>query len=70
MKRQTEKQTEKENIPYKEMIAELEQILRKLENQELDMDDLESNVKRAVQLIEICKERLFDTSANIDKILG
>ena len=70
MKRQAEKQTEKENIPYKEMIVELEQLLKNLENQELDMDDLENKAKRAVQLIEMCKERLFDTSANIDKILG
>jgi exodeoxyribonuclease VII small subunit len=70
MKQQTEKQTKKENIPYKEMIAELEQILQKLENQELDMDDLENKVKRAVQLIEMCKERLFNTGESIDKILG
>ena len=70
MKKEIEKGTEKENIPYKEMIAELEQILLKLENHELDMDDLEGKVKRAAQLIETCKERLFDTSANIDKILG
>jgi len=70
MKRQMEKQPEKENIPYKEMVAELEQILQKLENNELDMDDLESKVKRAAQLIEMCKERLFDTGAKIEEILG
>jgi len=64
------KEIEKEKIPYKEMVTELEQILRKLENNELDMDDLENKVKRAVQLIEMCKERLFDTGASIEKILG
>jgi len=63
------KQMEKENIPYKEMIAELEQILQKLESHDLDMGDLENKVKRAAQLIEMCKEKLFDTSTRIDKIL-
>ena len=65
-----EKQKEKEKIPYKEMVAELEQILKKLESQELDMDDLENKVKRAALLIEMCKERLFDTEAKIEEILG
>ena len=59
----------KENMTYKDIVAELEQILQKLENNELDMDDLENKVKRAAKLIETCKEKLFNTSSNIDKIL-
>ena len=59
----------KKNGSYKEATTELEKILKELENNELSIDELESKVKQAAELIELCKEKLFKTDAEIEKIL-
>jgi exodeoxyribonuclease VII small subunit len=59
----------KKNGSYKEATIELEKILKELESNELSIDDLENKVKQAAELIELCKEKLFKTDAEIEKIL-
>ena len=59
----------KKNVSYKEAINEIEEILNKLENNELDVDELSEKVKRVSQLVTICKEKLHNTEQEIDKIL-
>ena len=59
----------KKIITYKESIEELENILKELENNELDIDILSIKVKRAAELVAICKEKLFNTNEEIEKIL-
>ena len=59
----------KKNRSYKEATIELEKILKELESNELDIDDLENKVKQAAELIELCKEKLFRADAEIEKIL-
>ena len=56
-------------MTYKEAMTELDKILREFENNELDIDDLESKMKCAAELIELCKSKLFSTNAEIEKIL-
>lgn len=55
---------------YKEAFSELENILTKLENNELDVDELTENVKKASELIKFCKAKLFDTEAEVEKIIN
>jgi len=59
----------KKNVSYKEAINEIEEILNKLENNELDVDELSEKVKRVSQLVTLCKEKLHNTEQEIDKIL-
>ncbi len=59
----------KKNVSYKEAIIEIEGILRQLENNELDVDELSEKVKRVSQLVTLCKEKLHNTEQEIDKIL-
>ena len=59
----------KKNSSYKEAITEIEEILRQLENNELDVDQLSEKVKRVSQLVTLCKEKLHNTEEEIDKIL-
>jgi exodeoxyribonuclease VII small subunit len=59
----------KKTVSYKEAITEIEEILRQLENNELDVDELSEKVKRVSQLVTLCKERLHNTEKEIDKIL-
>jgi exodeoxyribonuclease VII small subunit len=60
---------DKKNTSYKTAYAELEEILFKLENNELDVDDLTANVKKASELIKYCKSKLFETETEIEKII-
>ena len=59
----------KKNSSYKEAIAEIDEILRQLENNELDVDELSEKVKRVSHLVTLCKEKLHNTEEEIDKIL-
>ncbi|MDP4184647.1 MAG: exodeoxyribonuclease VII small subunit [Bacteroidota bacterium] len=57
-------------IAYKEAVAEIEEILEKIENEELDVDDLSEKVKRVSSLLKICRDKLFQTEQEVEKILG
>jgi exodeoxyribonuclease VII small subunit len=57
-------------LNYREAFAELEVILAKVESDELNVDDLTVQVKRAAELIKFCKNRLFETESEIEKIIG
>jgi exodeoxyribonuclease VII small subunit len=54
---------------YTEAFAQLNDILDKIENGELDVDDLTANVKKAAELIKTCKSKLYETEAEVEKIL-
>lgn len=56
-------------VTYKEAISEIEEILEKIENDELDVDELSEKVKRVSSLIKICKDKLQTTEAEVEKIL-
>lgn len=56
-------------ISYKEAVAEIENILEKIENEDLDVDDLTEKVKRVSSLIKLCKEKLHNTEQEVEKIL-
>lgn len=59
----------KKEFSYKKAIDEIESIMYKLENEEIDLDELSKNVKRASELIGNCKGKLRDTESEIDKII-
>ncbi len=56
-------------ISYGEAIAEIEEILEKIENDELDVDDLAEKVGRVSMLLKLCKEKLQKTNDQVEKIL-
>ena len=57
-------------LTYNEAYAELESILEKIENAELDVDKLTSQVKRASELIRFCKSKLHETETEVEKIIS
>ena len=61
--------TEKQEPKYEEAVRQLEAIVEKLENNELDIDELSTELKKAQQLIQLCKDKLTKTDAEINKIL-
>ena len=42
-------------IKYGKAMEELEEILKRIEQEEVDIDDLAQEVKRASELIQLCK---------------
>jgi len=60
---------QKKTVTYNEAVSEIEEILKRIENEELDVDVLSENVKKVSTLIKSCKDKLFDTEAEVDKIL-
>ncbi|QQS51811.1 MAG: exodeoxyribonuclease VII small subunit [Bacteroidota bacterium] len=59
----------KQNTSYNEAFGELTRILETIENKEPDMDSLTAQVKKAAELVKFCKSKLFETEAEIEKIL-
>lgn len=56
-------------IKYEDALMQLEEIVRRMENDELDIDSLASKLKTAQKLIKLCKDRLASADAEIKKIL-
>ena len=55
---------------YEAAYAELQGIVRRMEGEELDIDQMAEAVKRAQGLIQLCKDKLTKTDAEIKKILA
>lgn len=58
-----------EHKTYEEALHELEAIVDKMENNQLGLDELTSQLKHAQQLIKLCKDRLTKTDTEIRRIL-
>lgn len=60
----------KEEPKYEEALQELQTIVRRMENDELDIDQLSTQLKRAQELIKLCKDKLTKTETDIKNILS
>ena len=59
----------KKDISYSEALAQIEAIVEKIENNELDVDELAQNVKKVSELIKLCKAKLRSTEEEVEQIL-
>ena len=57
-----------EELKYEEALAQLETIVRKMESNEYDIDELAAQLKAAQQLIKFCKDKLTKTEEELQKI--
>jgi exodeoxyribonuclease VII small subunit len=60
----------KEDIKYEAAFAEIQTIVHRMENDELDIDQMSEQLKRAQQLIKLCKDKLNKTDEEIKRILA
>jgi exodeoxyribonuclease VII small subunit len=56
-------------ITYTEAMKELEEIVAEIEQGEITVDTLSEKVKRASELIKVCKQKLTSTEEDVNKIL-
>lgn len=40
-----------------------------MENEDMDVDELTAKVKRASLLLKFCREKLYDTESEVEKII-
>ena len=54
---------------YKKALEEIEEIVAKIESEEVDVDELSALVKKAAELIKQCKTRLRNTGNELEEII-
>lgn len=59
----------KKELTYTEAMAEIEGILAKINEEDNDIDALAGQVKRAGELIKLCRERLRKAEEDVQKAL-
>lgn len=64
------KTTKKQELTYAEAMSEVEQILARFSNRQMDVDTLSAEVKRATELIAQCKQRLARAEKEVAEVLG
>lgn len=60
----------KDKISFDGAVKEIETILEKIEGGDLGVDELAEKVSRVTELLKTCRDRLYKTEEQIDKILG
>ena len=60
----------KKDITYTDALNELNEISRAIENESISIDELAAKVKRASELITLCKTKLRATEDEVKKIIG
>ena len=58
-----------QQVKYEEAMRQLEEIVAKIEKNELDIDQLTTQLKKAKELISFCKEKLVKTDEEIKQII-
>ena len=59
----------KKSVSYKEAAEELNSILESLESDAVDVDEVSIKVKKAVELIVLCREKIENTEIQVKKIV-
>ncbi len=59
----------KREIRYSEAIQELNAILEDLEAERIDVDGVSLKIKRAVELIKLCQEKIENTELEVRNIV-
>lgn len=57
-------------LSFGEAVGEVEEILAELERDNVDIDHLGERVKRAVELIQVCREKLEKTDGEVRDLVA
>jgi exodeoxyribonuclease VII small subunit len=62
--------TTEDGIGYGEALAELERILDEIEDDAIDVDVLAARVKRAAELLRVCRDRITSARVEVTQIVA
>ena len=60
---------ENKTIPYSAAVKELEEIVQKMQSPDCSIDNLSKYTARSAELLKICKAKLTETDAEVQKII-
>ena len=60
---------EENTMTYNQAISELEEIVRKMQAEDCDIDNLATYTARSLELLKTCKNKLLKTDQELQKIL-
>ena len=63
------KHVSENDLTYRAAVDEIEAILEKIEEQDIDVDELSSKLKRVSELLRICRKKLHTADKEVEKIL-
>lgn len=70
----TEKSTKElpkgDEIGYEAALAELEEILEDIEGTDVDVDVLAERVKRAAELVKVCRDRIAAAKLHVEQVVA
>ncbi len=55
-------------LSYAKALEELQQLVAQLQEEQTDIDELETRIKRAQELVAFCRQRLRNTEDRIDAL--
>ena len=59
-----------DEVGFGEAVDELEKILRRIEGEEIDLDRLAAELKRATALLEICRGKVRRAEVEVEQIVA
>lgn len=59
----------KKDLSYLDAITEIKEIITKIENDDIDVDNITSQVKHVSTLLKICKDKIYKAEKEVEKIL-
>ena len=59
-----------DRVSYVDALAELEQILDELDGDEVDVDVLGARVRRAAELLRLCRDRIAGARLEVEQVVA
>ena len=57
------------DIKYSKALEKIEDIIQKIENEEIDIDELSEKVKEAASLIKVCKDKITKAEMEVKDVV-
>ena len=57
------------DMKYSKAMERLEDIIQKIENEEIDIDELSDKVKEAVSLVKLCKDKVEKAELEVKEVV-
>ncbi|PKO98672.1 MAG: exodeoxyribonuclease VII small subunit [Bacteroidetes bacterium HGW-Bacteroidetes-8] len=59
----------KDSLTYKQALAELEELVVRIENPDTDLENIADEVKKALNLVKFCRDQIKGFREETDKLL-
>lgn len=61
---------EEQELTYEQACERLKAIISKMENGQMQIDELSENIKQAEQMISFCKDKLKKVEVDVEKLIA